>query len=104
MVALNMTESEFVATIEGFVKGIDKSATIIPLQAGIVTNVTAVKSFKVGILSPTEKSEEMFAVLKQYALENRKVVEYRGWALSVEDKTFKTVIHTIEAKLHERGC
>ena len=104
MVAMAMTEKEFIEKIEDMVRGIDKSASIIPLQAGIVTSATAVKSFTVGIVSPTEKSDEMFAVLKQYAFKNRKVVEYRGWVLSVEDKTFKTVIHTIEAKLHERGC
>lgn len=103
-VALGMSQDEFVATIKGLVKGTDRSATVVPFEAKADTGRTAVKEFTALVVSQIEKSEEIFAILRDHALKNRGVVEYQGWRVSTDDKSFQTAIHTIIGKLHEKGC
>jgi len=102
--ALVMGADEFVATIKGLVKGSDRSAMIVPFEAKADTARTSVMEFTVLVVSQTEKSEEVFAILRDYALKNRGVVEYQGWKVSTDDKSFQTAIHTIVGKLHGKGC
>ena len=73
-VALRMTEDQFVTELEGIVKGVDKSATIVPLEARTSTKITSIKYFTVGILSPSILSGQMFDVLKEYAKPQKDVV------------------------------
>lgn len=103
-VALAMSEAEFLATVKGLVKGSDKSAMVVPFEAKADTNRTPVKEFTVWVVSSTDKSEEIFAILRDYALKNRGAVEYQGWKVSTDDKSFQTAIHTVIGKLHEKGC
>ena len=100
-VALKMTESEFVTVLETVVKPADSSANIVPLQGYVATDRTVIKLVSFGVISSAEKREALYDVLYGYARENRKIVEYEGWKMNVEDNTFSTVIHNITVKLHK---
>ncbi len=104
-VALGMSESEFITALEDAVKSADASAKVVPLQAVTGTTRTVLKTVTFGLVSSVDKREAVYAALFDFARTNLKVIDYEGWKMYVEDKTFNMVIHNITVKLHEKkGC
>ena len=103
-VALDMTEAEFIALLEETVKPADSSGKIVPLEGITNTRSTSVKTVTFGVVSSMEKREALYDALAAFARADYKVIDYAGWRLNVEDKTFTTVIHSVVAKLVKKGC
>jgi len=104
-VAMPMTESEFQVFLEDTVRPVDGVAKVIPTQGYTNTGRTVVKTVSFGVLSSMEKREAVYEALYAFAHSELKVLDYEGWKLNVEDKTFTTAIHTITVKLHKnKGC
>jgi len=101
---LKTTEDQFLQDIKDIIKPIDPIANVVPVSARTNTKSTTIKTFNVGIISNTEKTEEVFDAMLDFAKKNRLAVEYFGWSLAMEDKTFKTAVHEISAKIHKKGC
>ncbi len=103
-VALSMTEAEFITALEAAIKPADSSGKIVPMEAATNTRTTVLKVVTFGVVSSMEKREALYDALKAFAQTDYKVIDYMGWRLNVEDKTFSTVIHSITVKLNTKGC
>jgi len=108
-VALGMDEIEFIRIVEEAVKPADVSAKIIPLSGQTHTKATVVETFTIGIVSPVEKRQAVYAALVALVKPWRELVTYSGWSLNIDRSSgaasdFSMVVHTITAKLHAKGC
>ncbi len=105
-VVLHMSESEFISEVEDVLRPVDPGAKVIPFSGAVATRATYVKAFSLGIVSSVEKREAVYDALFEYAKPHKNVMDYTGWALSTDDKTFQTVIHNITARLNntKKGC
>ncbi len=108
-VALDMTETEFIAAVEDAVRPADSAATVIPMSGSTSTRTTTVETFTVGIVSSMEKRTGVFAVLMALVKPYRELVTYDGWTLATDKVSavqtdFSTALHTVTAKLHPGGC
>ena len=107
--ALKISESDFLTELIDVVKVIDNSAKVVPSQADTASSRTAIKVVSYAIISAMEKREALYDALLAYALQThngvayRHVMDYTGWKLYVEDKTFETAIHTVSIKLYTKG-
>ena len=108
-VALGMDELEFIKAVEDAVKVVDGSAKVIPLSGYTYSKMTSVQTVTLGVVSPVEKRQAVYAVLMAFVKPWREIVTYEGWNLNIDRSAgtatdFSMVVHSITAKLHVNGC